>query len=386
MKTLGRRVAVKSCVDHVGDGDGYVKLTDHELHSTLFFKNGKVILAFCRPVNDYAYNVGKEAIKILQEGTFFDNKIYTTDEKFISEMERYFPEASVDRKLTIKYPREEEMDEVLTNFGEKDHVKKEVMNFLEKFISENADDLGYVNGHAIKIGLENHLNTTFPDLAIDESIYDITSEIVEEIPKTDIKRKFEGELSQAIRTEEDADEVLKEEMTSLVTDVATEYIKDIPEQIEMKREVKEKSIEYFSDVISEHLEKAKKLSPFERGIHLKELILTKPLGDVKERVREHLEMVKKRFIEELDLIKRCHLCEHQITEGFICDACEEEYTSYREKITKLNELQDKIKRLYIQGKIDDEEYSQLIHSTKEKLILLQESGKKFTGIKNFVNL
>ena len=386
MKPLSKRVALKSCVNGFEDENGYVKLKDHALLSTLFFRGGRLRLVFCRAANSYEYTVGSEAIKMLLEGTFFNGGVYTATEQFIFEMEQLYPEASVGTEEAIPYPREGEMDMILVAIKEKETVKREVISFLEDFISENSEDLGYVNGYAVKFGLENHLKTAFPDLSVKKEIYTIINDIVNEVPKKDIRGEFQNELSDAITVEEEIDDRLKNEMTSMITDVTTEYIKTIHEPIEAKRQVKEKSIEYFSDVIGEHLKIAPKLSPFERGIALKELILKKPIGDLEAKVREHLEILKDKFIKKLDLIKRCHLCGDRIQRGFLCERCTGEYETYRSKTQKLREFMEKIERLYLREEIDEDEYRDLISSTKEKLITLQESGKKFASVQEYVNL
>ena len=386
MKIPAKKTALKSCFNIFKDKNGYAKLTDQTSQSTLFFRNGSLSLVFYRMIDSYDYRIGNEAVENLKRGMFFDCLAYFTDEDFVSEMEEYYPEAFVDIEDTIKYPKEEKMDEVLTDLEEKENVKTELMNFLEGFIFEHSNDLEYITEDEIKTRLDEHLNSTFPDLTINEGIYDIANEIVEDLPKRDVKKDFEDKLSEAIKIEEDIDENLKEEMTSIVSDVATDYIKDIKEPIEAKKQIKEKSIEYFSEVISNHLAEAKRLSPFERSIHLKELVLAKPVGDTEVRIKRHLEILKEIFVKKLDLIKRCHLCGKQIEDGFICKDCKMEYKEYRSKKRKLRDLIEKVERLYVHGKIDEDEYIYLIESTREKLVLLQKSEKKFVSLKEYVNL
>lgn len=386
MKILTKKIALKSCFNIFKNKSGYIKLIDQASKSTLFFKRGRLSLTFYREAGSYEFKIGNEAVENLGKGTFFDGIACFTGEPFVSEMEEYFPEAYADTADKIKYPEEEEIDEILKNVGKKESVKKELVNFLEDFISEHSDELEYINKSEIKNKLDEHLNSAFPDLKIDERIYDIINGILENLPKRDIKKDFEDELSVAIKTESDIDENIKEEMTSIVSDLATDYIKDIKEPIESKRQIKEKSIEYFSEVISDHLKDVEKLSPFERSIHLKELVLKTPVGDMDARIKQHLEILKQIFIKKLDLIKRCHLCGKQIKDGFLCEDCKEEYREYRSRNRKLRVIIEKIERLYISEKIDEEEYKYLTNSAKEKLILLQKSGKKFTSLKEYVNL
>ena len=386
MKTLTKKIALKSCFNVFKNKSGYIKLIDQASKSTLFFKRGRLSLAFYREAGNYEFKIGNEAVENLGKGTFFDGIACFTGEPFVSEMEEYFPEACADTADKIKYPKEEEIDEILKNVGKKENVKKELVNFLEDFVSEHSDELEYINKSEIKNRLDEHLNSAFPDLKIDEGIYDIIDGILENLPKKDIKKDFEDGLSLAIKIEGNVDENIKEEMTSIVSDVASDYIKDIKEPIEAKRQIKEKSIEYFSEVISDHLKDAEKLSPFERSIHLKELVLKTPVGDMDARIKQHLEILKRIFIKKLDLIKRCHLCGKQIKDGFLCEDCKEEYREYRSRNRKLRVIIEKIERLYISEKIDEEEYKYLTNSAKEKLILLQKSGKKFTSLKEYVNL
>jgi len=386
MKTLTKKIALKSCFNIFKNKSGYIKLIDQASKSTLFFKRGRLRLAFYREAGSYEFKIGNEAVEKLGKGTFFDGIACFTGETFVSEMEEYFPEAYADTEDKIKYPEEEEIDEILKNVGKKKSVKKELVNFLEDFVSEHSDELEYINKSEIKMKLDEHLNSAFPDLKIDEGIYDIINGILENLPKKDIKKDFEDELSVAIKTESDIDENIKEEMASIVSDLATDYIKDIKEPIEAKRQIKEKSIEYFSEVISDHLKDVEKLSPFERSIHLKELVLKTPVGDMDARIKQHLEILKQIFIKKLDLIKRCHLCGKQIKDGFLCKDCKEEYREYRSRNRKLRVIIEKIEGLYISEKIDEEEYKYLTNSAKEKLILLQKSGKKFTSLKEYVNL
>jgi len=386
MKILTKKITLKSCFNIFKNKSGYIKLIDQASKSTLFFKKGRLSLTFYREAGSYEFKIGNEAVENLGKGTFFDGIACFTGEPFVSEMEEYFPEAYADIADKIKYPKEEEIDEMLKNVGKKKSVKKELVNFLEDFVSEHSDELEYINKFEIKNRLDEHLNSAFPNLKIDERTYDIINGILENLPKRDIKKDFEDELSVAIKTERDIDENIKEEMTSIVSDLATDYIKDIKEPIESKRQIKEKSIEYFSEVISDHLKDVEKLSPFERSIHLKELVLKTPVGDMDVRIKQHLEILKQIFIKKLDLIKRCHLCGKQIKDGFLCEDCKEEYREYRSRNRKLRVIIEKIERLYISEKIDEEEYKYLTNSAKEKLILLQKSGKKFTSLKEYVNL
>ena len=384
MERTDEMITLRSCLEIFNDRSGYLKLTDHNSKSTLFFKNGRLCLAFYRDLNSYDYKIGNKAVKNLQNGSFFKYSAVFTSEKFVSEMEGFFPEArtSVEK---IRYPEEEKMDEILSGLRKKEEIKREIIKFLESFISRYSEDLGYLSTSEIKMRVKEHLTSVFGDMEIDDRIYEITEKILKIPPQKDIKKDFEEKLSSSIRVEEE-DETLKDEITSMVSELAVDYIKAIKEPLESKKQIKEKSIEFFSEVISDHLKKTKKMTPFERGIHLKELILKTPVENVDFKIKEHLEILKKIFVEKLELIKRCHLCGKQIEDGFLCEECKKEYREYRKKIEKLKNMLKKVEILYIDEKIDEEEYNYLIQSVKNKIITLEKSGRKFTSLKEYVNL
>ncbi|MCD6127287.1 MAG: hypothetical protein J7J21_02790 [Methanomicrobia archaeon] len=384
MERTDEMITLRSCLEIFNDRSGYLKLTDHNSKSTLFFKNGGLCLAFYRNLNSYDYKIGNKAVENLQNGSFFRYSAVFTSEKFVSEMEGFFPEArtSVEK---IRYPEEEKMDEILSGLRKKEEIKREIIKFLESFISRYSEDLGYLSTSEIKMRVKEHLTSVFGDMKIDDRIYEITEKILKIPPQKDIKKDFEEKLSSSIRVEEE-DETLKDEITSMVSELAVDYIKAIKEPLESKKQIKEKSIEFFSEVISDHLKKTKKMTPFERGIHLKELILKTPVENVDFKIKEHLEILKKIFVEKLELIKRCHLCGKQIEDGFLCEECKKEYIEHKKKIEKLKNMLKKVEILYIDEKIDEEEYNYLIQSVKNKIITLEKSGRKFTSLKEYVNL
>ncbi|MEA1993495.1 MAG: hypothetical protein U9N35_03755 [Euryarchaeota archaeon] len=384
MKNAGKKITLKSCLNVFNDKDGYIKLTDDTLRSTLFFKDGELHLAFYRPIDEYSYSLGDDAVKNLDEGIFFDGLACFAGKKFVSEMVEQFPEASVSIEMPIRYPREDELDAKLDGAKRKEAVKKELFAFLESFVSENSEDLEYAIGNGMEMELSDHLNSVFPNVKIDRGVYELVNEILRTESKVDIKEEYESELSKHITAE--ADEELKKEMTSIVSDIATEYIKRIKEPMKSKKKVKNKSIQYFSGVINNHLKDAEDISPFERSIHLKKIVSRNPIGAMDPMIRKHVEILKELFIKKIDLIKRCHLCGRQIEAGFLCKNCEGEYGKYRMERQKLKNLIKKIEQFYIRGEINKEEYKHLVKSAREKTLILQETGKKFETLKEFVNL
>ncbi len=386
MKNLPERITLRSALNIFDEESGYIKLTDESSKGTLFFKEGRLSLAIYRPLKGYSFTTGEDAVKKLEERTFFTPFVRAADKKFVSSMEKHFPEASAELDREIQYPCEEKMDLVLDNVERKEEIKKETIEFLEEFISEHINDIPYIEDFEIGTELREHLNSVFSDLEINEEFYNIAQELLDTLPQKNIREEFHNELSKTIQTEGKLDGEFKEETTSMISNVAIEYIKSIKESAKTKKKVKERSIEYFSKVINNHLKETKNLTPFERGVHLKEIVLRKPIGDIEPSVKEHLKILKEKFIKRLDLIKRCHLCGKQIEEGFLCEECEGEYREYREKRKKIKSLVEKIKRLYIRGKIDEEEYKYLFSSAKEKMRLIQESERNFESLKEYINL